>query len=124
MDTDIVSADRLSEEAANIVENLAFRLAERNGGHLTVNHLAPYLPLSLELLETCLESMVDGRAVVAQPEDHVTEYTFTAYVDATPKAGPLTVRACVGCDVSLGKDPDHLLCPECWATPANAPATP
>ncbi|HIJ64537.1 MAG TPA: hypothetical protein HPP77_01195 [Candidatus Hydrogenedentes bacterium] len=53
----------LGENAANVVENLALRIAERQAGKVTPAQLAPYLPMSLELIRSCLDDLVDERAV-------------------------------------------------------------
>ena len=66
----------LNETAANIVENLAYQVAQRHGGTITVNHLAPYLPLSLSLIRACLDNMVDGHSLIASEENGFPTYEF------------------------------------------------
>ena len=81
----------------NVVENLAGLLAEKYGGSITVNHLMPYLPLSLGLIRRCLDHMVDGYTVYATTRDDCTVYEFAAYHEAPSDAGILHVGACVSC---------------------------
>lgn len=68
----------LSEDGANVVENLAVRVAETAGGTITVNHLAPYLPMSLEMIRAVLDEMVDGHTVQAGEAEGFPAYTFAA----------------------------------------------
>ncbi len=102
----------VNETLSNVVENLACRVAERTGGKVTVNQLAPYLPMSLSLTKTCLDGMVDGSAVLSDERDNVTEYTFTAYEQTEPQPGPLDLDACISCGASLPARRD-VLCAEC-----------
>jgi hypothetical protein len=92
----------LGEQAANTVENLAFRLAERSGGRLTANHLMPYLPVSLGLIQSCLENLVaENSAVLSDATKHVVEYEFAAYKDAEEQPGMLPTRMCLACGLDL-----------------------
>ena len=52
-----------AEALTNVIENLACRIAQRNGGTLSPVHLLPYLPVSLGLVKECLEAMSDDVAV-------------------------------------------------------------
>jgi len=105
----------LSEAAANVVENLATRVAQRHGGRLTPNHIVPYLPMSLALIKRCLDQMADGASVVAEEQDGFVGYLFTAYKDAPVEDGVLDVTACVSCDKDLEGAGAELLCSECSA---------
>ena len=112
-------ADRksvLSEGAANMVENLALRIAERKGGRLTVNDLAPYLPMSLGLIESCLEDMADGSSVLADSSKHVCEYEFTAYVSVDDEAKGGGDEVCAACGADLVLDSGGEFCSKCLAS--------
>jgi len=109
----------LSEAAANIVENLACRIAQRQGGKIAPNHLMPYLPMSLELIKSCLDTMVDGTSVVAAEQDNIIEYEFASYRDAAGQSEILKVDSCVSCNTDItGVDKD-VLCPTCAQTLRN-----
>mgnify|MGYP001311733068 CR=1 FL=1 len=77
----------LSETSQNLIENLAAHLAERNSGVITVNHLAPHLPVSLRLLRDALDAMVDGRAVLYDETSLFPEYHFSAFLEKDPEPG-------------------------------------
>ena len=79
----------LNETAANIVENLAYQVAQRHGGTITVNHLVPYLPLSLSLIRSCLDNMVDGHSVIPNEQDGfpIYEFSFTGGTKNGKKRG-------------------------------------
>ncbi len=113
------SGTTLSEAAANIVENLACRIAERQGGKITANHLIPYLPMSLELIRSCLENMVDGSSVFAEKRDNLVEYEFAAYKDTAVQSGILTVSSCVSCDTDIAGAGRQALCSSCARTLQN-----
>ena len=68
----------LSEESVNIIENLAYQTAEYCNGRVTPHHLLPFLPVSIDIINDCLEEMVDGNAVIADKEDGVMVYEFPA----------------------------------------------
>ena len=106
-------AGPLSERAANMVENLAFRIAERHGGTLTPNHLVPYVPMSLALIRECLDGLVDNETVCPVRTGHVEEYEFTTYADAPKEPAMLKVRACVSCDADLASRAAGVFCPSC-----------
>jgi hypothetical protein len=107
MVTNRSSADgNLHEAAANIVENLASRVAQAAGGTITVNHLLPFLPMSFGLVKQTLDNMVDGAAVISQTEEGRDSYTFVKYAgEAGGAAHP--IRNCVGCDCELPKRRAH-----------------
>lgn len=104
----------LSETAANIVENIAYRVAERRGGRITVNHLAPYLPLSLGLLKSCLDDMVDGHSVISGETDPFPAYEFAACLDKPCEEGPLRFDTCLSCDKDLPAPKEDLFCLDCF----------
>jgi len=108
------SQDRLSEEVANIIENLACRLAEHTGGTLTPNHLMPYLPASLALLKACLDDMVDGTAVLSSRRDGVAFYEFPSYKDCKAASGALRLETCVACDKEGVSVNSAVLCAPCF----------
>jgi hypothetical protein len=106
---------RLSEAASNIVENLATRVAQRNGGRICPHHIVPYLPMSLGLIQTCLDDMVDGTSVHSDVRNELLEYEFAAYRDSPVERGILKLSAgsCVSCDRDLAEPSEEVLCPEC-----------
>ena len=108
------SQDRLSEGVANIIENLACRLAEHSGGTLTPNHLMPYLPASLELLKSCLDDMVDGTAVLSSRREGIMVYEFPSYKDSEARSGALRLDACVACDKEGVSVNSAVLCAPCF----------
>ncbi len=110
------STVQLSEAAQNIFENLACRIAERRGGRIVPNHLIPYLPVSLEIIKSCLDNMVDGTAVFTGQPDSINEYEFAAYKDAEKPAEPLKVSRCVACDSDIPPRTDGVLCVACFET--------
>ena len=104
----------LSESTKNIIENLACRIAEKQGGRITPNHLAPYLPVSLVIVKSCLDDMVDGTSVFSEGGNNITEYEFAAYKNAKQTTGILKVDACVSCDVDISSLTNDVLCPRCF----------
>lgn len=79
----------LSEESVNIIENLAYQTAEYCNGRITPHHLLPFMPVSLDIINDCLEEMVDGNAVIADKEGGIFVYEFPACrrdsVEESPK---------------------------------------
>ena len=104
---------QLSETAVNVVENLASRVAERSGGRITANHLAPYLPMSLGLIKSCLDNMADGSAVLSEQIENGTEYEFTALRDTPVKPGPLAADTCISCAADLAGLSTRVICGNC-----------
>jgi len=105
----------LSESASNVVENLACRVAQRRGGRITPNDLLPYLPVSLGLVQSCLDDMVDGTSVVSEVQAGLLGYEFTAYKDSPADRGDLSVLSCVACDKDQAAPGGEVLCPACLA---------
>ena len=103
----------ISDTAANIVENLACRIAERNRGRISANHLIPYLPMSLGLIQVCLDNMVDGTTILAETIGNRTEYEFSAYSDTPVRSGAMLVQSCVSCDADIAKGRPSVLCRSC-----------
>lgn len=104
---------QLSDQAGNVIENLACRIAERSGGRIAANHLLPYLPVSLAVVDDCLANMVDGTSVLTEETDGVRWYEFPAYSDSPPRAGMLAAETCVACDADLPRQPGRVVCPAC-----------
>lgn len=102
----------LSEEAANVVENLACRVAEKCAGTVTPGQLAPYLPMSLGLIRSCLDDMVDGTSVVSEVRDNIIHYEFAAYRGLPAQDGMLDAPYCLGCEKDLA-DSGDVLCGSC-----------
>jgi len=103
----------ISETAANVVENIAFRVAERQGGKITVNDLASYLPMSLDLIRSCLNNMVDGHSVVTGESNGFSTYEFTACTEKHNDEGMLNVVTCVSCNEDLLENNGYQLCKRC-----------
>ena len=102
-----------SQIIVNVVENLACLLAEKYGGSITVNHLMPYLPLSLGFIRRCLDHMVDGHTVYATTRDDCTVYEFAAYHEVPSDAGILHVGACVSCGRTFPPKRRRVQCADC-----------
>lgn len=102
----------LNETAVNIVENLAYQVAMRHNGIITVNHLAPYLPLSLDFIQSCLENMADGHSVISGEKNGFPVYEFVraAESDETPCIDP--AHCCLSCAISLSSE-EKMLCGTC-----------
>ncbi|HNY28580.1 MAG TPA: hypothetical protein PKH31_14490 [Candidatus Sumerlaeota bacterium] len=93
------------------VENLAARLAATRGGRVMANHLMPYLPVSLDLIERILDALVDETVLTSRREDDWQIYEFPELLDAPIAPTPRNV--CVACGT-----PDRLadkspLCDAC-----------
>lgn len=106
----------VSEAATNVVENIAIRVAERQGGRITVNYLAPYLPMSLGLIRSCLDNMIDGHSVSAREADGFPGYEFAASRDQAVESGELPLTSCLACNADLAADGEGRLCPGCSQT--------
>ena len=102
----------LNETAANIVENLAYQVAQRQGGAITVNHLAPYLPLSLHLIRSCLDDMVDGHTVISDEREGFRMYNFTQVKEVNAESGEVRGQACLSCSINT-RFSGQMLCKEC-----------
>jgi hypothetical protein len=106
----------VEESILRLVEHLACHLAERSQGRLTSYHLMPYLPLSLELIRTCLDNMMDGESVVSPAGEEKVVYQFPAYRDLQPQAGMLSLESCVACGLQLPARAFSVLCMPCAET--------
>lgn len=102
----------LNETAANIVENLAYQVAQGHGGIITVNHLASYLPLSLSLIRSCLDNMVDGHSVMASEQDGFPMYEFTQTKETNAETSEVRAQSCVSCTINP-RSGGQMLCKEC-----------
>lgn len=102
----------LNETAANIVENLAYQVAQSHGGSITVNHLAPYLPLSLNLIGSCLDNMVDGHSVIQNQHDGFKMYEFTQTKEIDTNSNEALTQNCVSCTTNP-RSHKQMLCKEC-----------
>jgi len=102
----------LNETAANVVENIAFQVAQRHGGIITVNQLAPYLPLSLSLIRSCLDNMVDGHSVIRSEQDRFPLYEFTKTPETCTETHEVDAQCCLSCTTNP-RSGDHMLCTEC-----------
>lgn len=111
-----MSSLKLSDSAENTIENLASRIAERQGGQITPNHLIPYLPISLEIIKTVLDNMVDHSAVFSERMENQLVYEFTNYKGTEVKPGLLTVDSCLSCDADITENSNQVLCSSCLET--------
>lgn len=104
----------MNEHAANVIENMALRIAEKNGGRISPNHLIPFLPISLELIDECLENIADQSVIYRERKDGLLEYEFSSYLDR-PESEPTLegIRGCVGCSSGEVSDNHALLCEGC-----------
>jgi hypothetical protein len=105
----------LNEAVANIVENLAYKVAQHQGGMITVNHLAPYLPLSLGLIRSCLDNMADGQTVIASEQGGFPIYEFTQAGEANERSHEDASQNCLSCTMNP-RSPGQQLCSECLET--------
>jgi hypothetical protein len=103
----------ISDNLANIVENLACRLAEIKGGIVTPNDLFPYLPLSWSMINSILSNMVDKKSITTEIKAGFKIYKFTAIPDKKTVPGQIVLNSCVGCDKDLKKHGRDLICPDC-----------
>lgn len=93
------------------LENLALRLAAEKGGRVSPNDLAPYLPVSLEVIGRRLDEMVDDSVVFVAEKNGVKVYEFPELLDAPARA--MKKDLCLSCDVKLGKGAITQLCTPC-----------
>jgi hypothetical protein len=64
------------------VENVSARVAAAKSGRVTPNDLAPYLPLSLELIETRMREMVDGSTVLEPGDSDFLCFDYPEFYDS------------------------------------------
>ena len=67
---------RIRPALQSMIENLAGRAAEENGGRITAHHLLPYVPASLRIIETCLDRMTDWVDVYETRDNEIKAYGF------------------------------------------------
>jgi len=91
------SACILNETASNVVENIAYQVAQRHGGIISVNHLTPYLPLSLSLIRSCLDNMVDGHTVTTGERDGFPVYEFNRSKECRSDPPEMETQNCLSC---------------------------
>jgi len=103
-----------SEKAINIVENIAFRLAEASKGRISPNSLVPFLPMSLALIRECLNNMVDHLSVFREIQENtnIPIYVFVAY-ENSEKADFKDFDSCAACDKENVLASQNILCLEC-----------
>jgi hypothetical protein len=104
-----------SEKAVNIVENIAILVAERKQGRIRINDLAPYLPMSLELLKECLDDMTDNSSVFKEEDEdnpNMPVYFFAA-CENSDKKGAIVCDSCASCSNEKLAGKKHILCEAC-----------
>jgi hypothetical protein len=105
---------RVSDALANVVENLACRVARKTGGRVNPGQLLPYVAMSLGLITECLDGMVNEEAVFRDDVDGEVGYLFSAY-EGEPESGPLRFECCVSCAGALASSA-RVLCKACEET--------
>jgi hypothetical protein len=98
---------------AHIVEKLALRVAEAGQGRLTALQLMPYVPLSLELIKSGLEHLLDSGGVFTTVHDQVVTYEFVAFQEVSSGSAGLQDSACVACGTDLAVGAKDVLCTGC-----------
>ncbi len=109
---DKLTTGMLNETAANIVENLAYQVSQGHNGVITVNHLAPYLPLSLDLIRSCLDNMTDGHSVVTGEQDGFPAYEFVRAGESDEEPCSDPSHTCLSCTANLAPG-EKMLCRVC-----------
>jgi hypothetical protein len=104
---------KLSDASDNMIENLAGRIAKRQGGKISPCHLIPYLPVSLEIIKSCLDRMVDRIAVLSDRIDNLCVYTFSNCNDTEKQPGALHVDTCLSCDADISQTHNDVFCTSC-----------
>lgn len=64
------------------VENISARIAATNSGRVTPNDLAPYLPVSLGLIESRMRDMVDGSTVLEPEKEGFLYFDYPEFYDS------------------------------------------
>ncbi len=64
------------------VENISARIAAAKSGRVVPNDLAPYLPVSLELIESRMREMVDGSTVLEPGEEDFLCFDYPEFYDS------------------------------------------
>jgi hypothetical protein len=103
----------VSDSLANVVENLACRVARSADGWVAPGQLLPYAPMSLGLIMRCLDDMVDGVDVLRDDRDGEIGFLLSAY-EGPAEAGALDFGTCVSCDAAL-EGRSRVLCATCDA---------
>ncbi len=94
------------------LENIAERVAASRGGRLVPNALAPFLPVSLSMMEKHLDEMVDHSVVFPSRHDGYKTYEFSELLGSEPK--PVHNGLCAYCGKdNPAEEGESLLCPEC-----------
>lgn len=99
----------LSESTSNIMENIAYRLAEGNNGIVRPSMLLAYLPVSLDLIRDSLDQSVDDCAVFRKEEADDLYYYFPACENKTSENKTPVFDGCAGCNA----DTESFLCKTC-----------
>ena len=108
-----------SDTIANIIENLACRIAELKSGIVSANDLIPYLPLSWSIIDNTLKNMIDGISVISDTKAGFPVYKFISIEKRGLVNGKVTLNSCVGCDKDLKHKGHDLICEECRKTINN-----
>lgn len=67
-----------------VTENLAEQLAATQGGKVHPVQLLPYLPMSLQLIETTLDELTESARVAKKLDDGLVSYEFNEHLDKAP----------------------------------------
>lgn len=104
---------RFSSFSANIIENLAGLIAERNGGKVIANDLVPYLPVSVKLIRLALDDMVDDSSVVCDDSKDFPEYVFSGIKPQEQHYAIQAQEHCISCGCSIKPFKNLMLCGTC-----------
>lgn len=105
---------QLSEFSTNVFENLAYKIAEENGGRIASSYLLPYMAVSLALVDHCLEQMVDGVAILLHREENRKIFEFPALIGQSSQPPRVLASShCVACAVDLTPQEGQAICPGC-----------
>lgn len=87
-----------SEAAANIIENLACREAERHDGTVAPAQLLPYLPISLGLIKAVLDATAEDENVTRSDDNGIVVYKWGTSPKPSTEAPPAEhASECVAC---------------------------
>ncbi len=131
MESDVPRSFSLPEVLINLIENTAYRLAQKQSGKVRVNDLACELPLSLEIIEEGLSHMLRANAISTSEEDGLKLYLFPALSTeqsieskdpelcvACQERGPKGAWLCRNCERKLRQGLQELSAPLDWAEAA------
>ena len=96
MEPEVPRSFTLPEVLINLIENTAYRLAQKQSGTVRVNDLACELPLSLEIIEEGLSHMLRANAISVSEKDGCKLYLFPA-LSTEQSIASMAPQPCVAC---------------------------